>query len=46
MKKAIVQKDNLGCSIACFAFITNKQHEEIANDLGKEKDLKKSKSRF
>lgn len=37
MKNPILQKDNFGCSIACLAFITSKQYEEIADDLGKEK---------
>lgn len=37
MKKAITQEDNLGCSIACLAFITNKKYKDIVNNLGKEK---------
>ena len=37
MKNSILQKDNFGCSSACLAFITNKTHEEVINDLGKEK---------
>lgn len=37
MKVPIRQKDNLGCGIACLAFVANRSYEEIVNDLGKEK---------
>lgn len=37
MKSPITQKDNLGCSIACLAFISNKTYEEVTVNLGKEK---------
>ena len=37
MKLPIVQQDNLGCSIACLAFITNKTYREIAKSFGQEK---------
>lgn len=41
MKNPIVQKDNLGCGIACLAFVTNKTYEEAVHDLGKEKSQTK-----
>jgi len=37
MKKTVVQQDNLGCSIAYLAFITNKTYEEVACSFGQEK---------
>lgn len=37
MKKAVIQKDGLGCSLACLAFITGKSYEEIADKLDREK---------
>jgi len=37
VKKPVIQQKDLGCSIACLAFITNKTYRKIVNSFGQEK---------
>jgi hypothetical protein len=37
MKKPVVQKDAMGCGLACIAFVVGKSYEQIVGIAGREK---------